>query len=468
MYYIIQNDIALRSWPGVPFAYYRKGKTDAFPLSRDEFELLRKCDGKTPLDGSGLLRQMLERGLIRCSKGEEDVLSDWQKLRVYFNRYMPKMNLAITGRCNCKCRHCFNANGPAADEMTYDEIIRLLDSACACGINAFTITGGEPLLFERLGDVIEAIYARGMFLFEINTNAMLLEQPFLDRLRSIHAEPVFKISFDGIGYHDWMRGVEGAQKTVLDRISLCVRNGFRVCAQINVNRKNLDSVYDTLALMESLGVEDSRIIRTSESPRWLTSAEGLTLDVGEYYDRMLELAVRYMSGSHRMQLNIWQYLYLYPESGSYCFQPVTAFGQRSYSEDAVLCPGARSMIAVGADGEVYPCMQVSGTMQAAGLSLGNVRNGGLRSILTDSEYLKCVCTTVGEKLKENALCRECPYVTVCRGGCPALAYNNLGRLADPMGPDVWKCIFFKQNYPEKCKNALSAFRCLDLQPREAI
>lgn len=465
MKYIIQDDIALRSWAGAPFAYYQKGNTDAFLLEKKEFELLRKCDGKTDIEDSILLRQVIGKGLVRCSGYEHEELTDWQRLHVYTNRYMPKMNLEITGRCNCRCRHCFNAPTDASDELTYEEIMQLVDNAYACGVNAFTITGGEPLLFERLGEVFEAIYARGMFVFEINTNAMLLTQSFLDCLRNLGAEPLFKISFDGVGYHDWMRGVEGAEKLLPEKIKLCIRNGFRVCAQVNVNKMNICTMPETLDFLESLGVNDTRIIRTSESPKWQSSSKGLALDIGEYYDHMLELAVQYMSGSHRMHVNIWQFLQLYPDSGTYCIQPITAFGPGGFSEKSYLCPGARSMIAVGANGEVFPCMQVSGALKASGISYGNIRGSSLHTLLTDSSYLRCICTTVGEKLEKNATCRECPHISLCRGGCPALAFVRLGQTDGHMDPDIWKCIFFKQNYPEKCRSALAAFTNIDLGAR---
>ncbi len=49
--YILNPDIALRSWRLVPYAYYRKGVRYAKGLKKEEFEFLLKCDGKTELRG---------------------------------------------------------------------------------------------------------------------------------------------------------------------------------------------------------------------------------------------------------------------------------------------------------------------------------------------------------------------------------------------------------------------------------
>ena len=46
MRYILDSQIALRSWQQVPYAYYRKGSPCAKGLKKEEFELLRSCDGK--------------------------------------------------------------------------------------------------------------------------------------------------------------------------------------------------------------------------------------------------------------------------------------------------------------------------------------------------------------------------------------------------------------------------------------
>ena len=47
MYYILNKNIALRSWWRVPYAYYRKGVRDAQRLEKEEFELLSLFDRHT-------------------------------------------------------------------------------------------------------------------------------------------------------------------------------------------------------------------------------------------------------------------------------------------------------------------------------------------------------------------------------------------------------------------------------------
>lgn len=63
--YILNPDIALRSWRLVPYAYYRKGVRYAKGLKKEEFEFLLKCDGKTELEGElPLAEKFLDMGFI--------------------------------------------------------------------------------------------------------------------------------------------------------------------------------------------------------------------------------------------------------------------------------------------------------------------------------------------------------------------------------------------------------------------
>lgn len=61
-------------------------------------------------------------------------------------------------------------------------------------------------------------------------------------------------------------------KDALRAIRLCTANGFRVMVQTNVHQINLHTMLSTAKLMDELGVEVMRIIRTSESPRWIQNA----------------------------------------------------------------------------------------------------------------------------------------------------------------------------------------------------
>ena len=459
MYSILNGAIALRSWRLVPYAYYIRHERTARGLKKEEFERLSLCDGLHDIPEDDLTKSLIERRMIfRVEKGEA-ALTEWQKPMVCDNRYMPTMNWMITGRCNYNCLHCFNAkdNAPLQSEWSLDEANKLLDEAQACGINAFTITGGEPMAHKHFFEILEGIYRRGMYVFELNTNGFYIDQAALDRMKRLNCDPLMKISFDGFGYHDWMRNHKGAEEDAVRAIRLCLKNGFRVKVQMNINRKNRDSILSTLERLDEMGVGRTRMICTTESTRWAENAEGQSFTVPEYYDTCLAVLGDYIRADRRMPVDCWQFLDLDPRSRTYTLTPMRGCLD-CYRESRPLCQGNRGMIAVGASGAVYPCLQMSGWMEAHGFSFGNVREQGLRAMLQSGAYLESVCATVGDMLKVNKSCADCPNLTVCRGGCRAIAVLTSG--GDMMAPDPWKCFFFEHGYIEKCETALAPYRNL--------
>ena len=191
--------------------------------------------------------------------------------------------------------------------MVLKEAEKFLDEARECGVNAFTITGGEPMLHRNFMDILTGIYERGMYVEEINTNGYFLGQEVLDQMKERGIRPLMKISFDGIGHHDWLRGRKGAEEDAIRSHPVCagqmIFNDPDKCA----TRHNLDTLLETAKLMDSLGVWKMRIIRTSEAPRWKENAGDAALGLTEYYDRMLEFASAYMKTGCRMDVIIWQF-----------------------------------------------------------------------------------------------------------------------------------------------------------------
>ena len=116
------------------------------------------------------------------------------------------------------------------------------------------------------------------------------------------------------------------------------------------------------------------------------------------------------------------------------------------------------MIAVGSSGAVYPCLQMSGWMEAHKYFYGNAKEQGLQPILQSGVYLDEVCATIGDMLKVNEKCAACPHLHVCRGGCRAIAL--LTSDGDMLAPDPWKCFFFEHSYIEKNEKALAPYRNL--------
>jgi len=99
-----------------------------------------------------------------------------------YHRNIDYLRVALTDRCNLKCWYCCGRGDhqrlPTGDKLTHEEFVRLLGIAVEqLGITKIRLTGGEPLLYERLEELI--IYLRNLEPLReltLTTNGLLLAE----------------------------------------------------------------------------------------------------------------------------------------------------------------------------------------------------------------------------------------------------------------------------------------------------
>jgi GTP 3',8-cyclase len=116
-------------------------------------------------------------------KGRPDRLID------NFSRGITYLRLAITDRCNLRCRYCRPESGvpfiPHDEILSLEELERLVRIFCALGVTKVRVTGGEP--FSRRGCLSFLARLRrlaGVRFLHITTNGVKTAQ-YLDELKDI-------------------------------------------------------------------------------------------------------------------------------------------------------------------------------------------------------------------------------------------------------------------------------------------
>jgi radical SAM protein with 4Fe4S-binding SPASM domain len=265
----------------------------------------------------------------------------------------------------------------------------------------------------------------------------------LDEFAKFKCWPVFKLSLDGLGHHDWFRMREGAEKDVIAKTKMLRDRGFCVRFQTNVHKGNVDTILPTARLGAEMGVEIIRVIRTSEAPRWEQMGGDLCLSIREYYDFGLDFCRLLLDEKLDIAVNIWQTFQLWPKTGAH--EHVAAQGtERGYRDSLPVCKGNRGLIAITPEGGVLPCNQMSGILKKRGVPMPSVHDVPLMELLSGGDYLKSVCYTVGEFKEENQKCRDCPHWKRCMGGCRGLGMLYGGNYYTSHDPA--KCIYFDEYY----------------------
>lgn len=114
-----------------------------------------------------------------------------------------------TRHCNLHCLHCYSLSGPREREaIAVETLCAAIDDALLEDYDAVSVSGGEPLMYRGLVDVLAHAKARGM-LTAVTTNGMLLTERAVQRLATV--VDLVAVSIDGMAEsHDRMRARAGA------------------------------------------------------------------------------------------------------------------------------------------------------------------------------------------------------------------------------------------------------------------
>lgn len=78
-----------------------------------------------------------------------------------FSRRIDYLRVSITDRCNFRCVYCMPEQGfpatPKDENLTFEEIARLVRIGASLGITKVRLTGGEPLLRKELPSLVREI-----------------------------------------------------------------------------------------------------------------------------------------------------------------------------------------------------------------------------------------------------------------------------------------------------------------------
>lgn len=90
----------------------------------------------------------------------------------------------LTYRCNNNCRHCWLRIPPGDPErnreLSFDEIINIVDQARALGTHRWSISGGEPMLHPDFPEIFDYLTKKAVS-YTLNTNGTLIT-PAIARL----------------------------------------------------------------------------------------------------------------------------------------------------------------------------------------------------------------------------------------------------------------------------------------------
>ena len=289
-------------------------------------------------------------------------------LRSFFHLYILRrnvplfVNLSVTDRCNFRCSHC-KIPERNSKELTKEEVFSIVDDLDRLGTRKIGICGGEPLMREDIGEIVNYIKSKSI-VATIVSNGALVRQ----RIEEIKNLDLIMISFDGSPQaQEDVRG-KHASEAAIDAIKAAKEHHLKVLAVTVITKNNIKEVDSILEMAESMGFscQFSPIYQYAMSGG---SVKELFPDRDEFRHTIEKLEKIKKSKKASLIINSMaglSYLKSWPQ-----FKKVPCWAGKSYAY-------------IDTDGKIYPCLQM--IQRTEGISLLGV---GIEEAMKKMTRLPC-------------------------------------------------------------------------------
>lgn len=382
-------------------------------MNKSAAEILSLCDGTHTVSGiieslrniygddlDSISENVLEF-LERSIQSNHIYLADnptVSQTRIYgdFSLVTPVSGIIeITKQCPLKCEHCFNNSGKASsEEMSFGEIIEVLDTLKNMGVQKIMITGGEPSSRPDYIDIL--LHALDRFASVVlATNGYLVKDQDIEAMGKNSSNLVVQVSLDGKeAAHDHVRGVAGSFKRASDVIRKLSAKGVIVAVSTTVNDGNYPDLELLPEYIMGLGAVQLTIAPTVEQGRAQNKNLLDKVSFEDVFKIQGELSRKY-SGKG---------LYI-------SFVEDMPTGQVAEKND--YCGAGVSQVTIRSNGDVVPCVSYD-------YPYGNILTDKLSQIFSKQnvdlfESLPSPCTDI---------CGSCQHLEGKCSGCNARALDT--------------------------------------------
>ncbi len=310
--------------------------------------------------------------------------------------------LHVTDNCNLKCTHClFSCSPEEKTALSFEDIKKSVDETYVLGARIFYLTGGEPLVHRKIGEILRHIlkhYTDTSLV--VMTNGILLPK-YRDLLKTLPKERLyFQVSADGVGeIHDKTRGRGGFAKLAKGLESLG-ELGTRNTLAMVVHHGNISQMTDMIDLAEGFNMDAVHFI-------WLMVTGSATPELFADPETIFSNLVKAHHYAEKKGIEIDNIRNM----ESQVFSPA---GTKYDLGNA----GWRSL-AIGPDKNIYPTAAMVGRQE---LNCGNL-DSGIEHIWKNSEILKKIRKT---SVRDSTAHGNSPFKFISGGGDMDHSYFNGG------------------------------------------
>jgi len=327
--------------------------------------------------------------------------------------------LELTYRCNEKCIHCYN---PGAVRNQFDknqrgerneinllDYKRIIEEFEEFGLFKVTLTGGEPFVRKDIWELLDYLYEKEIAI-DIFTNGQAIINN-ADKIASYYPRTVSFSLYSGIPEdHDKITQVKGSYIKTISAIEQFAQFATPINIKCVVMKPNIQSYFTVKEIAKQYGIIVQFDLNVTDSVDGDTSpSESLRLT-----QEMLEIVLQDTDISKQLS-------YIEVQKG----EMTRGLGDK-------VCGAGYDSFSITPEGYLQPCI-------AFPLTLGNLSNNNLKSIITNNGRLNHWRNLTPDDFKE---CYSYDYCSFCRI-CPG---NNFVANGDPVVPSENNCAIAKYKF----------------------
>lgn len=297
-----------------------------------------------------------------------------------------RINLLITKKCNLRCRMCdYRLSSFFLKEITFSDIINIIDQGKALGMKQLEISGGEPMVRKDIYDIISYATSQGIQVL-IMTNGVLIGENEAEKLVQAGLNGIV-ISLEGNQeINDQIRGAGNYEKAInaikylkvySDRIKI-------IKVGITVSKYNYQVIYPfTKFLFDDIGINaisynafnKDMLLERSYQQRNM-EFDMKEEDIVELKDELEKIIMysKYQEGEFP------------PES---YMNKIPAYFEKKSMVPKHGCMSPMTGCCIDSSGQIFGCW-------SDGRIMGNILDNNLEDILLSEKYQK-FCTDAREK-----------------------------------------------------------------------
>ncbi len=316
--------------------------------------------------------------------------------------------IEVTNRCNLRCPHCASTSGKARDdELSLEEIRKLLDDIRQLGGEEITVIGGEMFIHDDWFEICSFVRERGMQLIIISNGILIRDEDTFAKLKQLEPK-VIGISIDGATRESYRRsrGVDGFDHC------LSVLRRLKEDGHPNVNgittfmTSNIEEYSQFQDLFADTGITWQIQIANKGGERFHSGHFISRTQFRDLVSRMRDTIVD-RPDVHLCHMD---------DFGYFPMDPALQFLHQEWHG----CIAGLELIGIRSNGDLLGCLSLGDEFIEA-----NIRTEPLASIWQNERYFSRF------RKKEDLLtgaCAKCAYARECRAGCTSIAYSATGNV----------------------------------------